>query len=97
MNDLGNTLHTLRRPRLLVRAARFGLNDYNRSKDFKRITRAEAIPAPDRAVRKLIALEADLEERRVDGAATYSVSRHVDILIALMAEARLLVRNMAAI
>lgn len=97
MNDLGNTLNSLRRPRLLVRAARYGMRDYNRKKDFRRITRAEDIPAPERAVRKLIALEADLEERRVEGAATYSASRHVDILIALMAEARMAVRSIAMV
>jgi hypothetical protein len=94
MNEIGNSLNSLRRPRLLVSAARFGLSDYNRSKDFRRITRGEDVPPPDRAVRRLMALEADQEERRVEGAANYSVGRHVDILIALMAEARLLLRGL---
>lgn len=84
-------LTSLRRPRLLISAARFGLSDYDRTRDFKRLFRA-APPSPAQAVDKLIDEEANLEENRRSGLATYSIARHVDVLIALMAEAQLLRR-----
>lgn len=40
----------------------------------------------------MLSVEANLEEARQSGDATYSVSRHVDMMIALLAEARLLAR-----
>ncbi len=92
MKDLLGTLTSLRRPRLLVRAARFGLRDYNRERDLRRLVRSEAIPAPSTAVSALMAEEARLEETRRVGDAAYSPARHVELLIALIAEARLLPR-----
>ncbi|MEL7184218.1 MAG: DUF6477 family protein, partial [Pseudomonadota bacterium] len=81
-------LNDLRRPELLVTAANHGLTGYERRRDLRRMLRV-AIPATARAaLEKLIPLEADLEKRRKAGAATYSLARHVDILVALMAEAR---------
>ncbi len=90
MSDLYNILKNLHRPRLLIRAARFGQQEYNRDRDLKRVMRTTTVPTPARAVSRLIEQEADLEETRQSGEATYSVARHVDVLIALMAEARLL-------
>ncbi|WP_226780877.1 DUF6477 family protein [Oceaniglobus trochenteri] len=78
-------LSALRRPRLLIRAARFGLADYNRTRTLSRIlpdTGPDADPLPP-----LLSREADCEARRRQGDATYSVARHVEILIALMSEA----------
>lgn len=90
MTDLIQLLSTLRRPRLLIRAARFGMTDYNRERDLKRLIREPSAPTPARAVSRLMSEEAALEENRTSGDASYSVARHVDILIALMAEAKLL-------
>ncbi|GKY87657.1 DUF6477 family protein [Sinisalibacter aestuarii] len=92
MTDTATLLAGLRRPRLLIRAARFGLADYNRERDLKRLTRQPVAPAPRAAVDALIAAEAALEESRQTGAAGYSPARHVDVLIALISEARLLAR-----
>ncbi|MCO6382176.1 MAG: hypothetical protein JXQ91_02640 [Vannielia sp.] len=80
----------IRRPKLLIRAARLGLADYSRSRDLKRIMRVATLPAPTRAVRDLIETEAEMEEGRQHGLSTYSVIRHVEVMIALLAEARLL-------
>ncbi|MBW6417476.1 DUF6477 family protein [Celeribacter sp. PS-C1] len=90
MNDVTTLLNALRRPRLLIRAARFGLNDYNRNRDLKRVMRTSTAPSPARALSTLIEEEAKIEEIRRSGDATYSVKRHVELLIALMGEARLL-------
>lgn len=88
-----SVLNRLRRPKLLIRAARFGLADYNRDRDLKRLMRAAAAPAPSLAVPRLIEEEARLEDSRTSGGAAYSPARHVEVLIALMAEARLLPRD----
>ncbi|SLN41843.1 hypothetical protein AQS8620_01645 [Aquimixticola soesokkakensis] len=93
MTDLHIALEALRRPSLLIRAARCGLETYNRNRDLKRVMRTAQIPTPLRAVTNLVEEEARIEEQRASGAAGYSVSRHVELLIALMGEARLLPRN----
>jgi len=90
MTDILRILSNLHRPRLLVRAARFGLEEYSRERDLKRVMKSGNTPTPLRAVNSLMAEEAELETTRKTGAADYSVSRHVEVLIALMAEARLL-------
>ena len=90
MTDITKLLGALRRPRLLIRAAKFGIADYNRNRDLKRLIHEPAVPSPTRAVNRLMIEEARLEETRQAGDLSYSVSRHVEILIALMAEARLL-------
>jgi len=83
-------LKALRRPRLLIRAARFGLADYNRSRDLKRLMKVLSPPSPARAMEALLQAEAEAEHNRITGAAAYSVARHVELLIALMGESRLL-------
>ncbi|GGD31724.1 DUF6477 family protein [Sinisalibacter lacisalsi] len=92
MTDVTALLAALRRPRLLIRAARFGLADYNRERDLKRLMHLPAAPGPRIAVDRLLRAEAEMETRRKQGVAAYSPARHVEILIALMAEARLLPR-----
>ncbi len=84
------TLKNLHRPRLLIRAARFGLVDYNRDRDLRRLMRLPTTPSPAKALDGLIATEAELENTRAAGSAGYSIARHVEILIALMAESRLM-------
>lgn len=90
MSDLRTLVSALRRPRLLVRAARIGLQDYDRDRDLPRLMQAQSVPSPERAVSRLIEEEHTLETTRRDGDASYSVLRHVEVLIALMAEVRLL-------
>lgn len=93
MTDLSATLAKLRRPHLLIRAARFGMNDYDRKRDLRRLIRADAPPSPERALDRLMAEEAEIEDVRRAKTAGYSVARHVELLIAIMAEARLLPRR----
>jgi Family of unknown function (DUF6477) len=93
MTDFCALLSELRRPRLLIRAARLGLQDYRRDRDLRRLI-AQTL-SPERAVPQLVEEEERLEETRKAGDAAYSVSRHVEVLIALMAEVRLLPRKVA--
>lgn len=92
MTDLHEILATLRRPRLLIRAARCGQGDYNRARDLRRLMRLTQVPTPEAALRALIVEEATLEAQRREGGAQYSLTRHIELLIAMMAEARLLPR-----
>lgn len=90
MTDFSNTLSAVRRPKILIRAARAGLADYRRDRDLKRILKA-ARPAGDRNVLvPLLAEEERIETQRQEGDATYSVQRHVAVLTALIAEGRIL-------
>lgn len=90
MSDLHDFLANLRRPRLLIRAARLGLADYRRERDLRRLINGQ--PSPDRAVQHLLSEEQRLEAIRCAGEASYSVARHIEVLIALMCEIRLLPR-----
>ncbi len=82
----------LRRPALLIRAARAGTVEYDRNRDLKRLMRLPHAPAPERALDALLNEEAMLEETRRSGDGRYSVARHIEVLIAMMAEVRLLPR-----
>ena len=91
MTDLRNLLGDLRRPAMLIRAARFGLVDYRRERDLRRLIHSE--PSPDRALPRLLEVEEQIEEARRTGDPGYSASRHIDVLIAMLGEARMLPRE----
>ncbi|SIO17949.1 hypothetical protein SAMN05444722_0721 [Rhodovulum sp. ES.010] len=88
MTQFPEELARLRRPRLLVRAARFGLADYRRERDLARLLPGARPKSPRGLIDKLIDLEERQDARRRNGDAGYSYARHIEILIALMAEAR---------
>ena len=90
MQDIDAMLRAIRRPALLIRAARFGQAGYERRRDLRRVLRVAECPAPGPAAIALIEAEAAAEAARRAGTAGYSVAAHVEVLIALMAEARLL-------
>ena len=90
MIDTFAVLETIRRPRLLMQAARFGMNGYRRGRDLRRLIGGE--PDGDHAITQLIAAEGKAEETRVAGVADYSAARHVALLSALIAEAYVLPR-----
>lgn len=82
-------LNQMHRPRLLVRAARFGLTDYRRDRDLRRLVGDTPLPSPLAALGHLLTVEEIAETSRRAGEATYSVARHVELLVALLGEARL--------
>lgn len=92
MTDFHALLSNLRRPRLLIRAARYGISDYRRDRDLRRLIDTTTMPSPDRALPRLLSEEERLEHTRQTGEASYSLTRHIEVLIAVMAEARLLPR-----
>jgi hypothetical protein len=90
MLDILGVIGQLTRPALLVRTARFGVDDYRRCLHLKRLLRCEALPRSGEALLRLIEVEAVLNEKRIAEQADYSIARHIDVLIAIMGEARLL-------
>ena len=51
------------------------------------------MPTPAKAVSRLLAAEDEMDALRREGGASYSVTRHIELLVALIAEARLLPRG----
>ncbi|MBE1282300.1 MAG: hypothetical protein GJ676_03215 [Rhodobacteraceae bacterium] len=90
MQDLLTMLTTLRRPRLLIRAARIGSQDYKRDRHLQRLLGYGNLPRPAAALMKLMELEREMDEARKKDEAGYSLPRHLDLLIAMMGEAQLL-------
>ncbi|MCZ0961731.1 DUF6477 family protein [Paracoccus benzoatiresistens] len=78
----------LRRPRVLIRAAREGQAGWRRERDLKRLLRADHCPAPGASLPRLRAEEAALNEARLQRAADYDMHRHVLLMIAILAEMR---------
>ena len=88
MTDFAPLLAALRRPRILLAAARAGLADYRRERDLRRLRRSEKA-TPEATLGALLAEEREHEAHRTAGEATYSPKRHIAVLTALLAEARL--------
>lgn len=78
----------LRRPRILIRAAREGQAGWRRDRDLKRLLRLDHTPAPGTALPRLRAEEALLNDARLQRAADYDMHRHVLLMIAILAEMR---------
>lgn len=89
MQDLTTILSTVHRPRLLVRAARLGVREYDRQRHLHRLLGYGTLPRPAAAILRLVELERDLDTQRREDDAGYSIARHLDVLIALIGEARL--------
>lgn len=87
MHDIRANLDRLRRPPLLVRAARIGAATYDRARVLPLLLGVQPPPAPLPALRRLVEIEAGEEHDRRTRAAHYSAARHVTVLMALMAEA----------
>ncbi|AKO96611.1 MAG: DUF6477 family protein [Marinovum algicola] len=90
MQDALTILRRLRRPRLLIRAARAGLAEYRRDVHLRRTLGGEAPQRCGPALIRLIEIETDLNDARLRKCASYSVARHVEVLVAMMGEAQLL-------
>lgn len=88
MTDLTTQINDLRRPRLLVRAARHGMTNYRRSRDLQRIAGQTQVATPRAVVETLLHQEEQVEQTRLAHDGTYSASKHIELLIALMAESR---------
>ncbi|MFD0858000.1 DUF6477 family protein [Roseovarius aquimarinus] len=90
MHDILTALDSLRRPRLLIRAARIGAAEYRREAHLRRHFGYGTLPRSAAALARLVEMEEALNDQRKVGTSGYSATRHVEILIAMMGEARIL-------
>ena len=90
MQDILSMLGALRRPRLLMRAARIGAEDYRRSAHLPRLLGYGQLPRHGAALMRLIEIEREMNDQRREADAGYSLSRHLDVLIAMVGEANIL-------
>ncbi len=95
MPDPITRLGRLNRPQLLVRAAHLNLVDYRRERSLKSLVAEAAGCAGHGTFDALCLLEAELEAARQSGGAGYSIARHVEVLAAMIFEARLAGRSAA--
>jgi len=81
----------LSRPRILTRAAKAGASLYKRERDLAKVAPRVFAKATRKSpvVADLAAAEAECEAQRKEGAVTYSIERHISLLAALFAEARI--------
>ncbi|WP_069299394.1 DUF6477 family protein [Neptunicoccus sediminis] len=89
MTESHQILSNLRRPKILISAARLGLAHYRRDADLRSITGSNRTPDRAFAIETLLRHEALLESERKDGAASYSIQKHIRVLTALLGEFRL--------
>jgi len=93
MFNIITLLDNLRRPKILVRAARLALSDYDRDADLQRITRTPKSSSPATIIDRLLSQEESLEDAQKNGDASYSVHRHIRVLTAVLAEARMALKR----
>lgn len=89
MRDLLGMISALKRPGLLVRTARIGADDYRRDVHLRRILKRDVSTRTGEAILRILEIEAEINDRRVANHAEYSVAEHVEVLIALLGEARI--------
>lgn len=90
MQDILSMLNAIQRPRLMMRAARIGAESYRRDTHLPRLLGYGVLPRHGAALLKMMEIEADLEGQRQTNDAGYNLLRHIDVLIAMVAEARIL-------
>ena len=90
MQDILSIMQTLHRPQLLMRAARIGAVEYRRSAHLPRLLGYGRTPKTAAALLKLIEYEDELNIQRKSGESAYNLVRHLDVLIAIVGEARIL-------
>lgn len=87
MTDVQTLLIGLRRPCLLIEAARYAAPQYRREAHLRRHLATPALPGPRQAAMRLICVEQEHEEARRARQPGYSAQRHIEVLVALMGEA----------
>ncbi|MDO6589560.1 hypothetical protein DS901_07215 [Loktanella sp. D2R18] len=90
MLDLDTRIAGLKRPTLLARAARFGVDDYRREVHLHRILGPGHLPRHAEAIMRLLDIEAGLNIQRVARDGHYRIAHHVEVLIAIAGEAKLM-------
>lgn len=79
-------LSYMKRPSLLVTAARAGVMTYNRERSLRRILKTTGTPALLKGLTMLLDEEQIQNDLRRTGSGLYDVSHHIELMIALIAD-----------
>lgn len=82
----------LRRPRLLICAARHGMADYCRERDLPRVLGSPSRPDAQRALALLLTEEGRLNDLRLSADTGYDARQHILALVAILGELQSLPR-----
>jgi len=86
MSNYQSKLSTLKRPKILIKAARIASQTYRRSRDLSGVL-GYSYPTSESLIRqKLFDLEHMINQKRRLGDASYDLKTHVQVLSALLAE-----------
>ena len=86
MLNYQSKLSTLKRPKILIKAARIASQTYRRSRDLSRVL-GYSYPTSESLIRqKLFDLEHMINQKRRLSDASYDLKTHVQVLSALLAE-----------
>ena len=88
--DILQDVVALKRPSMLVRAAKEGALGYRRKAHLRRYFGEHQQRCGADLLKKIMQLEAEQNVQRKAVQAEYSITQHVDILIALIGEAQIL-------
>jgi hypothetical protein len=91
MTDAATLTANLRRPKILLRAARLGMQDYRRDRDLKRLVHSPY--KSEETITQLIDTEQAMEDNRKNNDLGYSFIKHIEVMIALLCEVNLLPRK----
>ena len=89
MKDIHSHIRDLRRPKLLVSAARHGVDSYTRNIHLAQYITIDPLPGPGVALMQLFDIEREMNDARLMKSGAYAPSQHIDILVAIMAEAHI--------
>ena len=84
MNHSQAQLNTLHRPKLLIRAARAGMQEFRGARDLRMIKGVTESMSTKQLLDTLLQNERLLNEERIQNDAAYSVRKHIRVLTALM-------------
>lgn len=91
MQDILSQLAQVRRPSLLMRAARIGAQDFQREVHLPRVLGAATPTRHGPALMQLMEIETVINEQRLNEGSSYNLLQHVEVMIALVAEAHALI------
>ena len=86
MSEFHSKLSTIKRPKILIKAAKIASRTYLRSRDLSGVL-GYSHPTTDRSIRQqLFDLESSINQKRRLEDASYDLKTHVQVLSALLAE-----------
>lgn len=84
MNNIQTQLNALQRPKLLIRAARVGVKDFQAYRDLRKINGSAEQKSTPKLIDALFLEEFQLNDERLQNDPAYNVRNHIRALTALI-------------